>query len=152
MVTSEDIKQRWAGLEGEARLLFVVGGPGSGKSKLIRELAEQDKWKYVEAKDLIGEDFLEIDYEGRSECAITEISKALHAFQADVILVDGVEVLFAPILHINPVDILKELSKQYPIIVGWRGSYKNGLLSLEYNHNAEYYVCEMDESSVVVLG
>ena len=60
MVTAQDIKARWDELENvEERILFVVGAPGSGKSKLIRELAEQDGWKYIEAKDLIEEEFLE---------------------------------------------------------------------------------------------
>ena len=51
MVTAQDIKERWNSLQAdEERILFIVGGPGSGKSKLIRELAEQDGWKYIEAK------------------------------------------------------------------------------------------------------
>ena len=40
MVTAQDIKERWESLQAdEERILFIVGGPGSGKSKLIRELA-----------------------------------------------------------------------------------------------------------------
>ena len=31
--------------------------PGSGKSLLIRELSEQKGWKYLEAKQLIEEEF-----------------------------------------------------------------------------------------------
>ena len=51
MVTVQDVKERWEQIQdSDERILFVVGGPGSGKSLLIRELSEQKGWKYLEAK------------------------------------------------------------------------------------------------------
>jgi len=70
MVTAQDIKERWNSLQAdEERILFIVGGPGSGKSKLIRELAEQDGWKYIEAKELIDDEFLEVARDLRPDMA-----------------------------------------------------------------------------------
>ena len=46
MVTVQDVKERWEKIQGDdERILFIVGGPGSGKSLLIRELSEQKGWK-----------------------------------------------------------------------------------------------------------
>jgi len=57
MVTVQDVKERWEKIQGDdERILFIVGGPGSGKSLLIRELSEQKGWKYLEAKQLIEEE------------------------------------------------------------------------------------------------
>ena len=78
MVTAQDIKERWESLQAdEERILFIVGGPGSGKSKLIRELAEQDGWKYIEAKELIDDEFLEIARDLRPDMAKDVMCKAL---------------------------------------------------------------------------
>ena len=56
MVTVQDVKERWEKIQNDdERILFIVGGPGSGKSLLIRELSEQKGWKYLEAKQLIEE-------------------------------------------------------------------------------------------------
>ena len=36
MVTVQDVKERWEKIQGDdERILFIVGGPGSGKSLLI---------------------------------------------------------------------------------------------------------------------
>ena len=46
MVTVQDVRERWEQIQGDdERILFIVGGPGSGKSLLIRELSEQKGWK-----------------------------------------------------------------------------------------------------------
>ena len=58
MVTVQDVKERWEQIQdSDERILFVVGCPGSGKSLFIHELSEQKGWKYLEAKQLIEEEF-----------------------------------------------------------------------------------------------
>lgn len=141
MVTAEEIKQRWSEIQNdEEHILFIVGGPGSGKSKLIRELAEQDGWKYVEAKDLIEEEFLEVARDLRPEMAKDEITKVLRAYNSEVVMIDGVNVLFAPILNLKPMELLRTISKVYPIVVGWRGRLEGDKLYLEHNGDPNYYV------------
>lgn len=140
MITAEEIKSRWDELANEEeRILFVVGGPGSGKSKLIRELAEQDGWKYIEAKDLIEEELLEIARDLRPQMAKDVMCKALKACGSEVILLDSVNVLFAPILNLEPIELLKTISRMYPLIVGWRGTYDGTELHLEHNNNPKYF-------------
>ena len=152
MVTAQDIKARWDELENvEERILFVVGAPGSGKSKLIRELAEQDGWKYIEAKDLIEEEFLEVARELRPQVAKDVICKALKACDSQVVLIDGVNVLFAPILNLEPIELLKTISSHYPLVVGWSGRYDGKDLHLEHNNNPEYFSFTVEDPKRVVV-
>ncbi|SUP44498.1 BREX-3 system P-loop-containing protein BrxF [Veillonella criceti] len=151
MVTTQDIKERWASLQNdEERILFVVGGPGSGKSKLIRELAEQDGWKYIEAKDLIEEEFLEVARDLRPDLAKDVMCKALKACGSDVILLDGVNVLFAPILNLEPIELLKTISRMYPLVVGWRGKFDGETLFLEHNNNPKYFSFKVEKPERIV--
>jgi len=78
MVTVQDVKERWEQIQNnDERILFIVGGPGSGKSLLIRELSEQKGWKYLEAKQLIEEEFLLVPRDERPQLAEEVIRRAL---------------------------------------------------------------------------
>ena len=49
---SSRCKERWEQIQDDdERILFIVGGPGSGKSLLIRELSEQKGWKYFRSQN-----------------------------------------------------------------------------------------------------
>ena len=44
----------------KGNVVIVTGKPGSGKSKVLREAAESQKWTYVDCRMLISEEFLAI--------------------------------------------------------------------------------------------
>ena len=152
MVTVQDVKERWEQIQGdEDRILFIVGGPGSGKSLLIRELAEQKGWKYLEAKQLIEEEFLLVPRDERHKLAEDVIRRALTRSDTEVVLLDGINVLFAPILNLEPLDILKTISKTYPIVVGWRGHLEGDQLYLEHNNNPKHAVVTISQPEHVIV-
>lgn len=151
MVTSADVMARWTEIQNDdERILFVVGGPGSGKSRIIRELSENEGWKYIEAKELIDEALIEIRPEDRPQQASDCIYKCLKACQSQVVLIDSIDVLFAPILNIDPIALLRDLSKTYPIVVGWRGRFDGTQLHLEHNNNPEYFKFEVNNKNHVI--
>lgn len=154
MITEQDVMQRWDKIQqDEERILFVVGGPGSGKSRLIRTLAEQEGWKYIPAKELIDEDFLEVAHDLRPQMAEDQICKVLKACGSEVVLIDDVDVLFAPILNIQPIELLRTISRIYPLVVGWRGRFDGEQLYLEHNNDPEYYTHKVEyKDHVLVVG
>ena len=44
----------------DVKVVIVTGKPGSGKSKVLREAAEEKKWDYIDCRLLITEKFLEV--------------------------------------------------------------------------------------------
>ncbi len=111
------------------RLVLIVGQPGSGKSKVMRELARMRGWVYVDCRTLITEEFLELVPKVRSQEAPQYIGKALDKVQADTILLDSTQILFAPILQIAPLELLKQLSRKRPVVAAWPGTYSDGVLT-----------------------
>jgi len=105
------------------QLTLVVGKPGSGKSKIFRELAAMRGWEYVDCGTLLTEEFLELVPKARPMEAPVIMGKILAQKKADVILLDGIQVLFAPVLNIDPLLLMKQLSKKQTILAAWPGEF-----------------------------
>ncbi|MCX7781287.1 MAG: BREX-3 system P-loop-containing protein BrxF [Negativicutes bacterium] len=116
------------------KLVLIVGQPGSGKSKVLRELAEMRGWKYVHCKTLITEELLELVPRVRSQEAPRIMDKILGGYAADVCLIDGIELLFTPLLKLEPLLLLRQLSRKHTLVVAWPGRYEGEKLIFEYNH------------------
>lgn len=115
------------------RLVLIVGQPGSGKSKLLRELALNEGWKLINCRELISEDFLELVPNVRQQEASSLMGKDLARLDAEVILLDDVDILFTPVLHLEPLELLRHLSETQTIVAAWPGRHVGD--SLEFIHS-----------------
>lgn len=60
-----------------------------------------------------------------------------------------IDILFDPLLRINPVRLLENISKQYQLIVVWPGDYiKEKLIYAKQGH-PEHFKCEDFEGEVI---
>ncbi len=151
MVTEQDVLNRWNEIQSDSeKILFIVGGPGSGKSSIIRSLASDQKWEYIEAKELLSEELLEVARDQRPEVVRQMILENLEAIDSPVVCLDSVDVLFTPILNLDAIALLRELSQMFPLVVGWKGRYDGESLHLEHNNDPEYFVHAIEEPNHVL--
>ena len=113
------------------RLVVVTGNPGSGKSQVLREASAKKKWDYIDCRTLVTEDIIELLPAMRSAKAPGIISEVLASYDADVLLLDRVQTFFTPVLQLNPLALLKNLSEKFTLVVAWPGYYKDGNLFFE---------------------
>ncbi|HWR38773.1 MAG TPA: BREX-3 system P-loop-containing protein BrxF [Patescibacteria group bacterium] len=111
-------------------VVLIVGKPGSGKSKILRELDTMRGWKYVDSRTLLDSDFMELPPKARSAEAAAVIGRELENQGAKVILLDNIQVLFTPLLKLEPLELLKNLSRKQTIVAAWPGDYDEGRLSI----------------------
>ncbi len=114
--------------DAESKVLIVAGKPGSGKSKVLREAADIKGWDYVDCRLLITEGFLELLPAERQKKAPAIMRAILTGYNSDIILLDRVQTFFVPVLHIDVATLLKELGKDFTIVVAWPGYVDNGVL------------------------
>ncbi|MCF0139095.1 MAG: BREX-3 system P-loop-containing protein BrxF [Acidaminococcus fermentans] len=124
----EFLKQVEAVQGKEEKVLIVTGKPGSGKSKLLREAAEDKGWDYVDTRLLITEEFLKLLPSERKEQAPAMLTEELAGHRGDVILLDRVQTLFVPVFHIDPKSVIDALGKAYTVVLAWPGYVNDGLL------------------------
>jgi len=115
--------------DSQERLVLIVGKPGSGKSKIMRELGLNRGWRYVDCRELVTDELLELVPKARPREAPGIMDKMLERERADVILLDNVQVLFTPILNLDPLALLRQLGKKHTIVAAWPGDYENSRLS-----------------------
>lgn len=112
------------------RLVLLVGRPGSGKSKLLRELSTIRGWQYVNCRAFLTEELLEMVPKVRAQEATGIITKALDAHKAEVIVLDDMQVLFAPVLQVDPLQLLKQLGRKFTIVAAWPGEFDGSNLKI----------------------
>lgn len=122
-------------------LVIIVGKAGSGKSKLMRQMQKQEKWSYIDSRELITEEFLDIIPEERNEKAPTIMNKILDQYKSKIILLDRAQTLFVPLFQIEIRRFLNNISQNKTIVMAWPGSYANGKLHYErYNGSSKIEV------------
>ena len=95
------------------KLLLIVGGPGRGKSKMIREYSGET-----------GIPMLDLDMifqHTPAENLMNEMKKFLQTYHQPVLLVDNKKVLYAKNNQINMLAFLKEISLAIPVVATWNG-------------------------------
>ncbi|MCQ2363663.1 MAG: BREX-3 system P-loop-containing protein BrxF [Acidaminococcaceae bacterium] len=109
-------------------IVVITGKPGSGKSKVLREAAQQEKWVYVDCRELITERFLSIPAADRGLYAPDMFLEDLKVYDNDVVVLDNLQTLFVPVFHINTDSLMRKLSKHMTILTAWPGHVDGGML------------------------
>ena len=109
-------------------LVLLVGRPGSGKSKLLRELSSIRGWQYVNCRTFLTEELLEMVPKMRAQEAPRLITGALEALKPEVVVLDDMQVLFAPVLQVDPLHLLKHLSRKFSVVAAWPGQFDGTML------------------------
>ncbi|MDR3563004.1 MAG: BREX-3 system P-loop-containing protein BrxF [Negativicutes bacterium] len=136
---------------GQEQLVLIVGRPGSGKSKIMRELASNRGWKYVDSQKLVTDELLELVPKVRPREAPHLLDAVLGREKAEVILLDGIQLLFTPLLHLEPLTLLRQLSRKYQIVAAWPGRYEGGRLSYLEPGQAEPHYFEAGDLKVIEI-
>jgi len=61
----------------------------------------------------------------RQQQAPAIMDAVLQGLPAKTFLLDGIEVLFKPVLCLEPLVLLKQLSRKYSLVVAWPGEFDN---------------------------
>ena len=139
------------GQKSAEHLVLLVGRPGSGKSKLLRELSTIRGWQYVNCRDFLTEELLEMVPKVRAMEAPGLIMKTLDALKADVIVLDDMQALFAPVLQVDPLQLLKQLGRKFSLVAAWPGEFDGDRLKIASVGQAEQRVYDAKGLTIIQI-
>lgn len=99
------------------KLLLIIGEPGSGKSKIIREYSQETGIPIL--------DLDKIFINTPSDQLLNEMKNFLKTYNQKVLLLDNKKILYAKNSKIDLMAFLKEISLSIPVVATWNGNISN---------------------------
>ena len=125
----------------EHKLLLIVGGPGSGKSKAIREYSNET-----------GIPMLDLDMifqHTPTEKLVEEMKQFLSTYRQPVLLLDNKKILYAKDSQIDLLEFLKAASADRPVVATWNGKVEDGQL-FHFRKDCDDLIYPANEEVIVV--
>ena len=117
--------------EKENKLLLIIGEPGSGKSKMIREYSQETGIPII--------DMDKIFINTAPDQLMNEMKNFLKTYHQKVLLLNNKKILYTKNSEIDLMAFLQEISKDIPVVATWNGKIENG----------EVYHIRKDKDSLV---
>lgn len=102
------------------KLLLIIGAPGSGKSKVIREYSQETGIPIIDLDKIFSNT--------APDQLMSEMKNFLKNYNQKVLLIDNKKILYAKNSKIDMMDFLKEISLDIPVLATWNGKIEDGQL------------------------
>ena len=133
------------------KIALLVGRPGSGKSALLRAIAQQSSMPVVNLGLELSTKLLPLTIQERKLNASALISDILDAQESPGLAVDNTEIIFDPTLMINPLGLLQTISRTRLLVWTWNGTIENGHVTYAYPGHPEYHRISAQDLTLIVL-
>ena len=122
-----------------SKLILLISQPGSGKTALIAELANQRDMKVMNVGATLGSRLAALPQRQRT-LQTNVILRALADEYAngDLLLLDNIELLFDQTLKLDPLDLLKRHAHSRRVVAVWPGELIDGRLTYAQMGHPEY--------------
>ena len=119
------------------RLILLVGKNGSGKTNVLRDIAEEFGAPVINVNLALSGELLELTAKQRSLRLPGIIDQIADQVQSPVVL-DNLEILFDKDLQQDPLRLLQGIARNRVIIASWNGAINSGRLLYAEPGHPEY--------------
>jgi predicted Ser/Thr protein kinase len=119
------------------RLILLVGKTGSGKTGVLRDIAEEFGSSVVNVNLALSGELLELTAKQRSLRLPGILDQIADQAQSPVVL-DNLEILFDKDLQQDPLRLLQSISRNRAVVASWNGIMNSGRLLYAETGHPEY--------------
>lgn len=131
----------------DEKLVILVGRPGSGKSRILRQLSKNN---YLNLSKELSKRLLPIPREKRPDQVFSLLQEIIETQQEPVLLFDNIEILFLPELDLDPLKVLGKLSREKTVVVAWVGYFDGSELSWSEPGRPDYKTYLVREKDLLI--
>jgi chloramphenicol 3-O-phosphotransferase len=104
------------------RLILLIAPAGAGKTAALQAVHERTKAPLINVNLELSKRMLELTERQRVLQLPRLLTEIVEASGSNVVLLDNIEVLFAPSLQQDPLRLLQGLSRNTTIVAAWNGT------------------------------
>jgi hypothetical protein len=131
------------------RLILLVAPSGKGKTGVLREMESKSKAVYINLNLALSERLLDLTEKQRA-LQIAKITEDIVAESKEKIrLLDNIEILFNPDLKLDPLRLLKNISRNHVLVVAWNGNADDKYLTYADPDHREYRRYPVDDLLII---
>jgi hypothetical protein len=131
----------------DEKLVILVGRPGSGKSRILRQFSKNN---YLNLSKELSKRLLSIPREKRSEQVFSLLQEIVESKKEPVLLFDNIEILFLAELDMDPLKVLGKLSREKTLVVAWVGYFDGSELSWSEPGRPDYKTYSVKEQDLLI--
>jgi hypothetical protein len=133
------------------KLTILAGGARSGKTKLLRQLADELGFPFINLSLLLSQRLLSQSRRQRSLNAEAVAIEVIDEHMKNGLCVDDTELLFDRTLKTNPLVFLQDISRNRLIVATWNGIVTGGQLRYGHAGHPDYFSQAVNGYPVVFL-
>lgn len=132
------------------RLVLLVGDSGSGKTKVLREIADEFATSVININLSLSSELLDLTAKQRA-LRLPGILDQIVEKTKSLVILDNLEILFDKELKQDPLRLLQGISRNHAVLASWNGAFIGGRLSYADAGHPEYRSYDADDTLIVGL-
>lgn len=133
------------------QLILIVAPSGSGKTTILQELSRRKNYPIINVNLQFAARLKELSKSQRRLRADQLLAEIVAQSGNSLVLLDNIEILFEVSLKLNPMALLKKISRNRPVIASWSGSVDGIRLIYAQQGHPEYGIYDLEDIIVISL-